>query len=192
MKKILFYPGTFNPPHLGHASTVKVAVDSINFDEVWIMPAGKRVDKQVPTSYEDRKNLGVIFVEYLVSQINVPVKLISRAVDNIDGKYTHEHIEELKAQSEDEIFQLVGIDGYLGIKERVIGPGERFVIIKRSGYEVPKELLSNSNLMILDEGVSGISSTRIREMVKNGDEGYKKLVPDKVVAYIEKAGLYLL
>ncbi len=43
MKKILFYPITFNPPHLGHASAVKVAVSKINFDEVWIMLCGKRI-----------------------------------------------------------------------------------------------------------------------------------------------------
>ncbi len=191
MKKILFYPGTFNPPHFGHVSAVKVAVDNIEFDEVWIMPSGKRVDKEIATSYEDRRNLGGIFVEYLRSIINIPLKLITSAVDDVCGKYTHEHIEELKTQTEDEIFQLVGIDGYLGIKERVIGPNEKFVIIKRSGYESPDELISNSNRIILDEGVGGISSTKIREMVRIGDEEYKNLVPEKVSLYIEEKGLYL-
>jgi nicotinic acid mononucleotide adenylyltransferase len=156
MKKILFFPGTFNPPHFGHASVVKVAVDNIKFDEVWIMPSGKRVD-------------------------------------NTDDRYTHEHIEELKAQSEDEIFQLVGIDGYLGIKERIIGPNEKFVINKRSGYEIPEGLVSNQNLIFLDEdvGVEGISSTKIRNMVKNGDPSYKKLVPKEIGEYIENKKLYV-
>lgn len=191
MKKILFYPGTFNPPHLGHASAVKVAVANISFDEVWVMPSGKRVDREMITSAEDRKNLGNIFVEYLRTEVHVPVKMVAAAIDNVDGKYTHEVIEDLKSQSEDEIFQLVGIDGYLGIKERVIGPDEKFVIMRRSGYEFPEGLTSSENRAILEEEVGGISSTRIREMVKGGEEGYKKLVPEKVGTYIEEKGLYL-
>ena len=190
MKKILFYPGTFNPPHLGHISAITVALDSLDFDEVWIMPSGKRVDREISTSLEDRKNLGSIFVEYLRSIIHVPVKLITSGVDNVDTKYTHELIVDLKSQSEDEIFQLGGIDGYLAIKERVIGPNEKFVVIKRSGYEFPEDLISNKNLIFLDEGVGGISSTKIREMVRGGDNEYKKLVPEKIAAYIEEKGLY--
>jgi len=191
MKKILFYPGTFNPPHFGHVSAVKVSVDTLDFDEVWIMPCGKRIDKIIPTSYNDRRSLGQIFVEYLQTVTDIPVQLLTNELDNVDGKYTHEVIVELKSKSTDEIFQLVGIDGFMGIKERVIAPSEKFVIIKRSGYEFPEKLTSNNNLTILDEVVGGISSTKIREMVKNGDEGYKKLVPDKIASYIEAQGLYL-
>ncbi len=95
MKKILFYPGTFNPPHFGHVSAIMVSLNNINFDEVWIMPSGKRVDKEIPTSYEDRRNLGNLFAEYLRTEVAIPVKLITSAVDNVDGKYTHEHIVEL-------------------------------------------------------------------------------------------------
>jgi nicotinate-nucleotide adenylyltransferase len=191
MKKILFYPGTFNPPHLGHVSAVIVSLNAMDFDEVWIMPSGKRVDKEISTSYEDRRNLGNLFVEYLQTVVTIPVKLVTTAVENIGGKYTHEHILELKAHSQDEIFQLVGIDGYMGIKERVIGPNEKFVVIKRSGYEFPEGLSSNRNLVILDEGVAGISSTKIREMVRGGDKEYKKLVPETVSSYIEEKKLYL-
>jgi nicotinate-nucleotide adenylyltransferase len=191
MKKILFYPGTFNPPHLGHVSAVEVAVDNLDFDEVWIMPCGKRIDKVIPTSYEDRRNLSNLFVEYLQTLIQIPVKLLTTELDDTEGRYTHEVIVELKSHSEDEIFQLVGIDGFMGIKERDIGSNEKFVVIKRSGYEFPDELISNNNLIFLDEGVGGISSTKIREMIKNHDEGYKESLPDKVVSYIEEKGLYL-
>ena len=190
MKKILFYPGTFNPPHLGHASAVLVALKNVVFDEVWVLPSGKRVDREIPTSVEDRRNLATLFVDYLQTQTQVPIRLVADALDGVGGKYTHEIIVELKSQSKDEIFQLVGIDGFMSIKERVIGPNEKFVINKRSGYEFPEELLSNSNLVILEEEVGGISSTRIREMIKNADKGYKKLVPEEIATYIEEKGLY--
>ncbi len=190
MKKILFYPGTFNPPHLGHVSAVTVALKDINFDEVWIMPSGKRVDKEIPTSLEDRKNMAGIFIEYLKSVIPTPIKLLATAVEKTNHKYTHELIMELKDQNEYEIYQLVGIDGYLSIKERIIGSNEKFIIIKRSGYEFPENITSNSNLVILEE-VGGISSTMIREMVKMSNVEYKKLVPNKIASYIEEMDLYL-
>lgn len=191
MKKILFYPLTCNPPHFGHVSAIKVALANLDFDEVWVLPSGKRVDKHIATSYEDIRNLGNIFVEYLQTEIHIPVKAIMTALDSVGSKYTHEVIMELKSRSEYEIFQLCGIDGYTGIKERVLGPHEKFVIIKRSGYEFPEGLTSKTNLIVLDEDVGGISSTKIREMVKNSDAGYKKLVPEKVASYIEERGLYL-
>ncbi len=190
MKKILFYPGTFNPPHLGHASAVLVALKNVAFDEVWILPSGKRVDREIPTSVEDRRNLSALFVDYLQTQTKVPVRLVADALDGVDGKYTHEVIVDLKSRSENEIYQLSGTDGFTSIKERTIGANEKFVIIKREGYEFPEELTSNNNLTILDEDVGGISSTKIREMVKSSDEGYKKLVPEKVAAYIESKSLY--
>jgi nicotinate-nucleotide adenylyltransferase len=190
MKKILFYPGTFNPPHLGHASAVLVALKNIAFDEVWILPSGKRVDREIPTSVEDRRNLSALFVEYLQTRTQVPVRLVADALDGLGGKYTHEVIVDLKSQSKDEIYQLSGTDGFTSIKERVIGPNEKFVIIKRSDYDLPEELKTNSNLITLEEEVGGISSTKVREMVKSGDEDYKKLVPEKIASYIDKKGLY--
>lgn len=191
MKKILFYPLTGNPPHLGHASAVLVALEHIAFDEVWIMPSGKRLDKVVPTSDKDRMNLSSLFVEYLQSLTKVPIIHKSIGVDGTNDRYMHEHIIELKSAPNAEIFQLVGIDGFMSINDRVIGPDERFVVIKRSGYEIPDELVSNQNLIFLDHEAKGISSTQVREMVKNGDAGYKKLVPETIAAYIEEEGLYL-
>ena len=184
------YPLTCNPPHFGHVSVVKVALKNLDFDEAWILPSGRMVDKEIPTSYEDIKNFGNIFVEYLKTEISIPVKAIMTAVDNVDSKYTHEVIMELKSQSEDEVFQLCGTDGYTSIKERVIGPSEKFVTAKRTGYEFPEGLVSDNMLTILEEESHGISSTKIREMVKSGNEAYKKLVLEKIALYVQEQGLY--
>lgn len=193
MKKILFYPGTFNPPHLGHASVVLTALKELAFDEVWILPSGKRVDREIPTSAEDRKRLSQIFTGYIQSKTSVPVKLVTDAIDGVGGKYTHEIIVDLKSKPGYEIYQLCGIDGFISIKERVIGPKEKFVINKRSGYEVPSDLSINSNLTFLDEEIeaAGISSTKIRDMIKNGNNEYKKLVTKDIADYIDEKGLYI-
>jgi nicotinate-nucleotide adenylyltransferase len=192
MKKILFFPGTFNPPHLGHASVLHTALNKFSFDEVWILPSGKRVDREISTSEEDRRNLSTLFVSYIQSQTTVPVRLITDALDGVEGKYTHEIIVDLKSNPEYEVYQLCGTDGFTSIKERVIGQNEKFIISKRAGYEIPANILENSNLYFIDEekDFQGISSTKIREMIKNGDDQYKKLLPNLITDYIEDKGLY--
>ena len=117
MKKILLFPGAFNPPHNGHTEAVERALKKESFDELWIMPSGKRNDKTITTSYEQRRVLGNLFVEYLQSKINMPVKLITAELDNMNGKFTHEILEEVKSQSDMEITQLIGLDGFLDLQK---------------------------------------------------------------------------
>lgn len=193
MKKILLYPGTFNPPHLGHVAVVLTALKNLSFDEVWILPSGKRVDREIPTSVEDSRKMSALFTNYIQANTSVPVKLITDAIDGVGGKYTHEIIVDLKSQTEYEIYQLCGTDGFTSIKERVIGSNEKFIISKRSGFEISEDLMRNKNLIFLDEEIEtqGISSTKIRDIIKNGDKGYKKLVPVEISEYIEEKSLYI-
>lgn len=192
MKKILLFPGTFNPPHLGHASVLITALNKFSFDEVWILPSGKRVDREISTSEEDRRNLSNLFTDYIKTQTKVPVRVVTDALDGVGGKYTHEIIVDLKSNPEYEVYQLCGTDGFTSIKERVIGQNEKFIISKRAGYEIPANIVENSNLYFIDEekDFQGISSTKIREMIKNGDDQYKKLLPNLITDYIEDKGLY--
>lgn len=190
MKKTLFYPITCNPPHFGHVSAVKIALENLAFDEVWIFPSGKRVDKDILTSSEDRKNLSLLFVDYLQNEVSILVVAMTGAVDGTNDRYTHEIILEIKSHVGNEMFQLCGTDGFTGIKERAIEEDENFVIIKRLGYEILEELSKKRNLIILDGDTQEISSTEIREMVKNGDKSCKKLVPESIASYIEERELY--
>jgi len=191
MKKILLFPGAFNPPHYGHIEIIGIALKKYSFDELWIVPSGKRDDKNITTNYEDRRNLGNLFVEYLQSKINIPVKLITAELDNLDGRFTYEILKEIKSKSNIEITQLIGLDGFLGLqKSKLINDQEKFIIMNRHCYELPKNFFCNENIIILEEITQSISSTQIRNMIKNNDVGYKKFVPDKIATYIENHNLY--
>lgn len=191
MKDILLFPGAFNPPHYGHVETIKIALKKSFFDELWIVPSGKRDDKNITTNYEDRRALGKFFVEYLESEVNIPVKLITAELDNIDGKFTHEILKEIKLQPDVKITQLIGLDGFLHLQSKLTDIEEKFIVINRQGYEFPKNFSHNDNVVIFEGTSLSISSTQIRDMVKNNDIGYKKLVPEKIATYIEKNNLYI-
>ena len=193
MKKILLFPGAFNPPHNGHIEAVEIVLKKVSFDELWIVPSGKRDDKNITTNYEDRRNLGNLFVEYLQSKINIPVKLITAELDNLDGRFTYEILKEIKSKSNIEITQLIGLDGFLGLqKSKLINDQEKFIIMNRHCYELPKNFFcnENENVVIFEGTNQSISSTQIRNMIKNNDVGYKKFVPDKIATYIENHNLY--
>ena len=191
MKKILLFPGAFNPPHNGHAEAVETVLRKESFDELWIVPSGKRDDKTIATSYEDRRAMGNLFVEYLQSKINMPVKLITAELDNMNGKFTHEILKEIKSQPDIDVMQLIGSDGFLDLqKGKLINSQEKFIVMNRNGYELPQNFSHNENIIIFEEITQSISSTQIRNMIKNNDVGYKKFVPDKIATYIENHNLY--
>lgn len=192
MRKILLFPGAFNPPHYGHTdAVVKVLEKNKNtFDELWVVPSGKRDDKDITTDYKHRRAMGNIFVEYLRPRIDIPVKLDTLELDDKSEKFTHEILKEIKSQPDTQVTQLIGLDGFLSIKNGLFDNEESFIIVKRKGYELPENFSHSDNITIFDEAVNSISSTQIRDMVKNHDIGYKKLVPETIADYIEKHNLY--
>ena len=64
--------------------------------------------------------------------------------------------------------------------------------MSRHGYELPKNFScnENENVVIFEGTNQSISSTQIRNMIKNNNIGYKKFVPDKIAIYIENHNLY--
>lgn len=188
----MLFPGAFNPPHCGHAEAViKVLEKNKNkFDELWIMPSGKRDDKNITTDYKYRRALGNLFVEHLRPKIDISIKLVTAELDDKSGKFTHEILKEIKSQPDIQVTQLIGLDGFLSIKNGLSNNEESFIVIKRKGYELPENFSHGGSIIILDEETNPISSTQIRDMVKNNDDGYKKLVPKTIAEYIEKHNLY--
>ncbi len=41
------FGGSFDPPHLGHEALVRAALDQLNLDEVWVIPAGVPVHRSL-------------------------------------------------------------------------------------------------------------------------------------------------
>lgn len=188
MKKVLLFPGAFNPPHNGHVSALQIVLKKMSFDEIWIMPSGNRTDKTIPISYEDRRDLGSLFVEYLQTKISIPVRLITDELDDPEWRKTEDILREVRRQPNIRCAQLIGLDGYMKIREK--SPDETFAIIRRPGCEISPHLIRNGDAVILDEMSPDISSTHIRALIKNKDPSYKELVPEKISRYITEHHLY--
>ena len=46
-KRIGLFGGSFDPPHLGHKALVDAALQELNLDEVWVIPVGLPVHRQL-------------------------------------------------------------------------------------------------------------------------------------------------
>lgn len=194
MKNILIYPGAFNPPHLGHAAAVMTALMAKKFDELWIIPSGNRSDKVISISYEDRRNMGKLFVDYLRSKIDIPIKLITDELDDIEGRETREILKNIKIEYGDQITQLIGTDGFISLQASPINEGifdnEKFIVVKRYGYVFPESFSSKSNILFLEREQQDISSTNIRQLISRADASYKAFLPEKIVEYIQQKKIY--
>lgn len=54
MKEVIIFGGSFNPPTLGHVEIMKHCLEQPAIDEVWIMPSGRRMDKEFTTTDTQR------------------------------------------------------------------------------------------------------------------------------------------
>ncbi len=191
MKKVLLFPGAFNPPHIGHEEIVKIATDTFSFNEIWIMPSGNRLDKQIDTSFAHRRELGKLFVSYLSNKINIPVKLITDELDDKQNRYTHQILKEIKSNPTINIKQLIGLDGITSLflnDSRVLDDG-KFLVIDRPGFDFPKDF-PIKKINLIKGATIEISSTQIRNWLSKKNEEYRKYLPPMICEYIEKNNLY--
>ncbi len=190
MKKILFFPGAFNPPHNGHISLVQTALNQFTFDEVWIMPSGRRDDgKIISTNYEDRRSLNVLFTNYLQKTTQIPVVLITDELDDMEDLGTKELIRRIKATPSVDIIQLIGSDAYSSLlKNNLIVDNEKFLIFNRVGHILDFSVRAGDHFFDIE--LPNISSTMIRAMASDKNEKYKELVPKEIGEYVDSKKLY--
>jgi nicotinate-nucleotide adenylyltransferase len=185
-RKIGILGGTFNPVHNAHLAIARAARDAFELDEVLFMPSFEppHVDAKETLDHNQR----VEMLELALcgeSGFEIDLREIAR-----EGKsYTIDTIREMRAESYDEYYFIIGGDmiEYLP-KWREIDELLRlvtFVGSVRPGYEVTNpcgiELFAAPELEI--------SSSEIRRRVIAG-ESIDGLVPDKVKDFIYEHRLY--
>ena len=53
--KLGIYGGTFNPPHLGHLTSARLALDALGLDELRFVPAALPPHKRLPPDAPGRR-----------------------------------------------------------------------------------------------------------------------------------------
>ena len=181
--------GTFDPIHHGHLVAASEVASVFDLDEVVFVPTGEpwhKSDKEVSPA-EHR------YLMTVIATASNPRFTVSRVdIDRPGPTYTIDTLRDLReARPEAELFFITGADAMAQILSwkdiQELWSLAHFVGVTRPGHVL--ENMGRDDVSLLEVPAMAISSTDCRERVADGDPVWY-LVPDGVVQYIAKHGLY--
>lgn len=183
--------GTFDPVHHGHLVAASEVRSRFELDEVIFVPTSQpyhKPDRPVSPA-EDR------YLMTVIATASNPSFSVSRVDIDRGGKtYTYDTLCDLREQLPDaRLFFITGADALAEILSwhRVSELFElaHFIGVNRPGYGLTGNHLPEGSCSLVDVPAMAISSTSCRARVGAGEPIWY-LVPDGVVQYISKRGLY--
>lgn len=184
--------GTFDPIHHGHLSAASEVQAIFDLEEVVFAPTGNPWQKS-PADVSPREHRYLMTV---VATAANPRFTVSRVdLERPGATYTIDTLRELHAEHGDavDLFFITGADALAQIVTWK-GADELFELAHFVGVTRPGHTLSGAGLpaervSLLEVPAMAISSTDCRDRVRSGAPVWY-LVPDGVVQYIGKHGLY--
>jgi len=186
MKRVGLLGGTFDPPHKGHFSIAKAAVNSLQLDEVWFIPTYEPPHKtEASTDSEHRLQMLRLMI---AKERNFYIKTIE--LKRKGKSYTIDTMNELLIMYPNvQFYFIIGADmvEYLPNWHKIDNLIQlvHFVGVKRRGYK----LSSRYPIIDLEIPVIEISSTLLRQRLKN-KKSIAYLTPVPVYSYIKEKRLY--
>lgn len=181
--------GTFDPIHNGHLVAASEVAAALNLDQVVFVPTGDPTQKPEVTGGEHRYLMTVIATaanpRFMVSRVDI---------DRDKPTYTVDTLTDLKTTYPDaELFFITGSDAIAQIlawKEvQRLWDLAHFVAVSRPGHALQIPDVPVGAVTVVEVPALSISSTDCRSRVLKGEPIWY-LVPDGVVQYIGKHGLY--
>ena len=192
--KIGIFGGSFNPPHLMHLQIGLDLLDKKYVDKIIYVPTGNKYKyKNNLVSDGDRYKMLEIMIgndsRFMVSDYELKDYVV----------YTCDTLEYFKNKyPNDEIYFVCGADNLSYVDEWKKGfillENYKFLVIRRNTDNIDKILKRYKkycdNIILSDMSMNSLSSTEIREKIKN-KESIDGLVDSNVGHYISEKGLYL-
>lgn len=193
--KILIFGGTFNPVHNGHLILAEHCINEEGFDKVVFIPT-------MNPYYKDTLDF-----DTRLKMLKMAIKDNDKfAYSSIENKYNLEGklyliLEKFSELSDDDITILIGSDSLMNLdwwyKIDEILKDYKILVLKRDDED---EAISikiaeykekyGADIKVLNNKRVEISSSMIREMIKNG-KSIKYLVRDDVEKFIRDEKLYV-
>ncbi len=183
--------GTFDPIHHGHLVAASEVQSAFDLDEVVFVPTGRPWQKSA-------RHVAPAEHRYLMTVIATasnPRFTVSRVdVDRTGKTYTIDTLRDLSAQRPGaELFFITGADALAQIlswkDSDEIFDLAHFIGVTRPGHTLDDAGLPSDRVSLMEVPAMAISSTDCRIRVAKGEPVWY-LVPDGVVQYIGKYGLY--
>ena len=187
--------GTFDPIHHGHLVAASEVASHFGLNEVVFVPTGhpwQKADRQV-SGAEDR------YLMTVIATASNPRFTVSRVdVDREGLTYTVDTLRDLRAERGDDVdlYFITGADALAQILTwrdvDALFDLAHFVGVTRPGVDLDSPAIADlppERITLMEVPALSISSTGCRERVMAEDPIWY-LVPDGIVQYIAKRGLY--
>ena len=188
--RIAIYGGSFNPMHIGHEKIVDYVLNNLNMDKIIIIPVG--IPSHRENNLEQSNTRLKICKEIFKGNKKIEVSDIE--IQSEGKSYTYDTLLKLMDLygENNEFFEIIGEDSLKSLKtwknyEELLKIC-KFIVFRRKddkNIQIDEEFLNNKNIIILENEYYDISSTEIRNMVKN-NEDISAFVNKKVKKLIEK------
>ena len=200
--KLGVFGGTFNPPHMGHVTMARTAVEQLGLDKLLVIPAGIPPHKQLPpgsATSEQRWEM----VQLMAGAVGKCAEANDIELHREGKSYTSDTLLSLREQYADaEIWLLMGSDMFLSLhlwhapeiicREANIAAFSRNEADERAAFENQKAFLEQTfgaRIANMDNPhLIEVSSTELREGLPK-DEG-EELLPTAVWGYVQREHLY--
>ena len=201
MHKVGIMGGTFDPIHVGHLILAESAYQQFGLDEVLIMPSGN------PPHKKDRT--GGPTLDQRIEMVSLAIEdndhftLSTEEAHDKGYTYTRATLERLTSENPDtEYYFIMGADSLFYFDtwkdpERI---AQLAVLVVATRYHVDEVQLSEAIASVgqkfgatiekLSTPNMDISSSMIRDWVRQ-KQSIRYYVPDRVIDYITKAGIYI-
>ncbi|HHT50137.1 MAG TPA: nicotinate-nucleotide adenylyltransferase [Eubacteriaceae bacterium] len=200
-KQIGIIGGTFDPIHYGHLIAASWARECLSLEKVIFMPAGTPPHKLKNNVLDPihRYNMVLLAINdqpyFEVSSLEINRKGPSYTIDSareLTEKYREESTRILFIVGADSILELHTWKDYKKLLSKYY-----FIAVSREGYEKKQfykriEEIHNiygKRIYNVEIPAIGISSTKLREMVKS-NKSIRYLLPPSVEQYIKENSLY--
>lgn len=185
--------GTFDPIHHGHLVAASEVAHLFGLDEVVFVPTGQPWQKDLATvtPSEDRYLMTVI-----ATAENPQFRVDRIEIDRSGPTYTLDTLRQMRSAygSSVELYFITGADALGAILSwhnvDELFDLAHFVGCNRPGHHLSDNGLPEGKVSLVEVPALAISSSECRERVRKGEPIWY-LVPDGIVRYINKTGLYL-
>lgn len=196
--KIGLFGGTFDPIHIGHMILMENVINNLDLDKIYVLP-----NSNPPHKLENKKTSLNLRLKMVNETIKDNPKLEINDYDYRDNEihYTFDTINHFKkSYPNDEFFFIMGEDSFLDIEKwknykEILK--ENLIIFKRYSNKnfslmskINRVRKYNKNIYLIDNIALDISSTLIRNLVKE-NKSIRYLVNDEVINIIKEEKLYV-
>ncbi|MBP5582669.1 MAG: nicotinate-nucleotide adenylyltransferase [Bacteroidales bacterium] len=189
--EIGLYFGSFNPIHVGHVVIANYILETTAIDELWFVISPQNPLKEKSTLLDDYQRLRMVelaiddfphlrasSVEFSLPQPSYTIQTLAHLCD----KYPHHTFSLIMGG--DNIQSIHKWKNYQRIIENY-----KIYVYPRPGFVMPPNLDENPNIEIVNAPLMEISSSMIREWIKQG-RNVQGFMPSSAWQYLDEMNFY--